>query len=128
MNEGDAPEDGHAELNRDRQFGGWYAVRRLQSEITKNLARCLIHQAKQNSESDVVDEAAADERRRTISERRHPCLRVERILSAVLVIMKPNQSVILQVGIDRVNSDERERLRRHRSEKRSPMHQNRIDQ
>src|SRR5213076_2063660 len=97
MNEGDAPKDGHAELNRDRQFRRWYAVRCLQSEITKNLAGCLIHQAKQNSEPNVVDQPTSDERRRTISERRHPCLRVARILRAVFLVMKPNQPVILQV-------------------------------
>ena len=101
VNEGDAPKDGHPELNRDRQFGGWYAVRCLQSEITKNLARCLIHQAKQNSEPNVVDQTPADERRRTEYSSGFALSAARMAALQVLLVMKPNQPVILQVVIDR---------------------------
>src|SRR5437762_6278207 len=94
MNEGDAPKHGHAKLNRDRQFGGWYAVCCLQSEITKNLARCLIHQAKQNSESDVVDQTPADKSRRTEYSSGFALSAARMAALHVLLIMKPNQPVI----------------------------------
>src|SRR2546423_13761786 len=114
MNEGYTPQDGHAELNRDRQFGGWYAVRCLQSEITKHLTRCLIHQAKHNSEPDVVDQTATDESRRTEYSSGFALSAARMAALQVLLIMKPNQPVILQVVIDGENHYERDRLRRHR--------------
>src|ERR1700730_1712740 len=83
----------------------------MQVQVTEILARTLIDDAKDDPERDVVDQATADESRRAVGGTR--ILRVihgRDARATVLLIMKPDQTVILQVVIDSQNRDQRDRL------------------
>src|SRR5258706_4327812 len=61
VNERDAPKDCDAQLNRYGKLCGHVAVRCFQADVSEDLAWTLIKQAEENSERDVVAQAAADE-------------------------------------------------------------------
>src|SRR6185437_1815749 len=110
----------------------------MEIQVPEILSRALIDDAKEYSETDVVNQPATDQCGGTVTERRHPCLRVARIVRArcgpaarapgVLLVMKPNQPVVLQVLINREDRDQRNWLCRHRREQRNPMHRYRSRQ
>src|SRR5712671_5924011 len=101
-------------------------MRRLQSEIAQELTWCLIEKTKNDSESDVVEQAATDECGWAISGTR--VLRVSHgrdVLAPIFLIMKPDEPVILQVVINRENCHQRDWLGGHRRQQHNPMHRNR---
>ena len=94
------------------------------------MAWALIDNAEDNSETDVVDQAAADERGRAIfgAECGMRILRMSHgrdACATVLMIVKPDKPMVLQVVIDREDRDQRNRLGRHRRQQSDPMHGNR---
>src|SRR5258706_9927156 len=104
-------------------------MRRLQSEIAQELTWCLIEKTKNDSESDVVEQAAADECGRAVSSTR--ILRVSHGRDAratIFLIMKPDEPVILQVVIDGENRNQGDWLGGHRCHERNPVHRNRRGQ
>src|SRR5258707_15217269 len=96
-------------------------MRRLQSEIAQELTWCLIEKTKNDSESDVVEQAAADECGWAISGTR--ILRVSHgrgALATIFLIMKPDEPAILQVVINCENRHQRDWLGGNRRQQPHP--------
>src|SRR5690349_9555859 len=113
MDKGVAPEKRDAELKRERLLNAGGGI--LQTEITEHLTRTLIDHAEHDSERDVIQHAAAN----------HLSRAKLLTLLRVLLIVKPDQTVILKIVIDRQYRDNRDRLLRHRRQQDNPVHRDR---
>src|SRR5690242_13986560 len=97
VDKGVAPEKRDAELQRERLFDTGRGI--LQTEITEHLARALIDHTEHDAKREIVKHAAADDLGRAI------------LLAflRVLLIVKPDQTVILKVVIDGQYRHDRDR-------------------